>query len=290
MRIACIVDQIGKVQHSRVKKLSEMFPDIIFDVFTNNKFKTKHYDLVYYMSYYLYLKHPINHNNMITSITSHKSLVDLKSTVLTLRRFRRISTNNLQLFEIFRNKHQYVSYIPNGVDVHFFSLKSKGLHERMRLGWVGNIERATKNFYTIVRPLSKHCPEFKFDFVLSSKGKKFSRSSSDMVEYYHDLDYLLITSTTEGTPNPGLEAAACGVPLISTKVGNMVELIKDRVTGFLVGRPSLDEFVSALKLIKNVNYDKYKNMSEQIASDVRSNWSWEHRRQDYARFFGYRIL
>jgi glycosyltransferase involved in cell wall biosynthesis len=47
-----------------------------------------------------------------------------------------------------------------------------------------------------------------------------------MVEWYRDLDVLLVTSSAEGTPSVLLEAMACGVPVISTPVGIAPEVAK----------------------------------------------------------------
>ncbi|MEO8601389.1 MAG: glycosyltransferase [bacterium] len=38
----------------------------------------------------------------------------------------------------------------------------------------------------------------------------------------------------EGTPNPALEAAACGCTVVSTPVGTLPELIRDAANGYLV--------------------------------------------------------
>ena len=40
-----------------------------------------------------------------------------------------------------------------------------------------------------------------------------------MVEWYRQLDLLVSTSIIDGTPSPPFEAAACGIPFLSTDVG-----------------------------------------------------------------------
>jgi len=39
-----------------------------------------------------------------------------------------------------------------------------------------------------------------------------------MVEFYRSLDVYVCASRSEGTPNPCLEAAACGLPVVTTRV------------------------------------------------------------------------
>lgn len=45
-----------------------------------------------------------------------------------------------------------------------------------------------------------------------------------VVEGYHKLDCLLIASPSEGGPGVGLDAFAAGLPVVSTRVGQMTEL------------------------------------------------------------------
>jgi glycosyltransferase involved in cell wall biosynthesis len=52
--------------------------------------------------------------------------------------------------------------------------------------------------------------------------------------YLQAMEVFCFTSHTEGMPNAVMEAAAAGVPVISTACGGSVELIECGVTGFLV--------------------------------------------------------
>ena len=55
----------------------------------------------------------------------------------------------------------------------------------------------------------------------------------DIVPYYQALDLYLITSRGEGGPKALLEGGACGVPLVSTRVGMPNDLIQPGENGFL---------------------------------------------------------
>ena len=61
----------------------------------------------------------------------------------------------------------------------------------------------------------------------------FHGEQSDIVPYYRDADVLLLTSDYEGTPNVVMEAAACGLPVVSSRVGDVERLIEPGVSGFL---------------------------------------------------------
>lgn len=64
-----------------------------------------------------------------------------------------------------------------------------------------------------------------------------------MPAYYHGLHVLVCTSTAEGTPNPILEAAASGVPWVSTAVGLCPEI----GGGVCVPTDPPDEVVRSIK-------------------------------------------
>ena len=55
----------------------------------------------------------------------------------------------------------------------------------------------------------------------------------DIVNYYHCLDMYLVTARDEGGPKAILEALACGVPLVSTKVGLAPDIITHNENGLL---------------------------------------------------------
>src|SRR6185369_16601558 len=50
---------------------------------------------------------------------------------------------------------------------------------------------------------------------------------------YHALDLYLVTSRQEGGPKAVLESMACGVPLVTTRVGQAMDLVRHGVNGWL---------------------------------------------------------
>ena len=56
----------------------------------------------------------------------------------------------------------------------------------------------------------------------------------DMVPVYAALDLLALTSDNEGTPVAVIEAMAAGIPVVSTAVGGVPDVIRNGETGWLV--------------------------------------------------------
>jgi glycosyltransferase involved in cell wall biosynthesis len=70
--------------------------------------------------------------------------------------------------------------------------------------------------------------------------------TGDMREVYADLDALVFTSRNEGVPIAMLEALACGVPVVSTAVGGIPDVISDARLGRLVPKATPDALVEAI--------------------------------------------
>lgn len=61
----------------------------------------------------------------------------------------------------------------------------------------------------------------------------FLEDPIDVVKYYQISDIYIVASREEGGPKAILESMACGVPIVSTKVGMAPDVIEDGVDGFL---------------------------------------------------------
>jgi glycosyltransferase involved in cell wall biosynthesis len=60
--------------------------------------------------------------------------------------------------------------------------------------------------------------------------------SSEIQTWINAADVLVLPSRSEGRPNVVLEAQACGVPVIATRVGGTPELVQHEQTGLLMDR------------------------------------------------------
>jgi glycosyltransferase involved in cell wall biosynthesis len=69
----------------------------------------------------------------------------------------------------------------------------------------------------------------------------------DKAAFLRALDVCVLSSTSEGFPIAPLEAMACGVPVVATRVGGVPEIIEDGATGYLVPPSDATALASALQ-------------------------------------------
>mgnify|MGYP005844852711 CR=1 FL=1 len=69
----------------------------------------------------------------------------------------------------------------------------------------------------------------------------------DVADFYSIFDIFALVSRNEGISNTILEAMACGLPVVATRVGGNPELVGHMETGLLVSSVSTAEIYGALK-------------------------------------------
>ena len=94
----------------------------------------------------------------------------------------------------------------------------------------------------------------------------------DMQSIYQQLTLLMIPSRSEGLPNAALEAMAAGVPVVSTDVGGLSELVINGHTGLLV--PSENPPALAAAVIRLLGMpDELHRFAHAALEDVRTRFS-----------------
>ncbi len=98
---------------------------------------------------------------------------------------------------------------------------------------------------------------------------------------YHPASFYVCMSRYEATPNPGLEALACGVPVISTRVGNMVELIRDGYNGFLIDRTA----EALAEAIEKLRASDLSALRRNARDSILNGWTWRQQVKKYEHAF-----
>lgn len=172
-----------------------------------------------------------------------------------------------RLFQIYSRLPSYskpFGVIEDGVDLSkFFPAHTERLwdHDRpLVVGWVGNSKWGHnidgidhKGLNDIIKPAIRQLQKEGYRI----KGRFADRNvklipHSEMVNYYNAIDIYLCASDAEGTPNPILEAMACGLPVITTDVGIVPQLFGPEQKKFILNVRSVQALKEALIiLIKN---------------------------------------
>lgn len=198
-------------------------------------------------------------------------------------RITRIQVSHTQMKDVILQtgiEPSKVFQIPIGINLDFFpapDLNSKrlareqlgipysafliGSFQKDGVGWdAGNEPKLIKGpdvFLDVIKELKEHIPEL---FVLLSgpaRGYVKAGLESMHVPYRHSylddystigrmyqaLDLYLVTSRQEGGPKAVLESFASGVPLISTRVGQAMDLIRHEQNGWLTDIEDVEALV-----------------------------------------------
>ncbi len=71
----------------------------------------------------------------------------------------------------------------------------------------------------------------------------------DLVPFYHTANMLLAPSHSEGQGLAVVEAMACGLPVIASRVGGLAEVVADGKTGVLLPVGDVDAMVSTIRAL-----------------------------------------
>jgi glycosyltransferase involved in cell wall biosynthesis len=83
----------------------------------------------------------------------------------------------------------------------------------------------------------------------------------DISTFNPGMDLICLTSLNEGTPVSLIEAQAANIPILTTDVGGVRDIVKENVTGCVVSNNSLTEF--AEKLLFLIENDSIRNEMSQ---------------------------
>jgi glycosyltransferase involved in cell wall biosynthesis len=178
-----------------------------------------------------------------------------------------------------------VYYTPNGVDTTLFTPADQPVRNaKLTVGWAGSLTTngGGKGYHEFIVPAAKAAGVE----VLAAAREDCWRTQEQMLEFYRKIDLYVCASLNEGTPNPCLEAAACGVPILTTRVGNMPELIEPGVNGYFVERDMRD-IAEKLRMLRD---------DPELLNHLRSNarkavlsWDWKVNAENYRKMFRERM-
>ena len=121
---------------------------------------------------------------------------------------------------------------------------------------------------------------------ISAKYVGYIDDQKVMARYYQASDVYLHPSRGDNFPNAVLEALACGVPVVATAVGGIVEQIVHDTNGYLVPR---DDFVGIANYINKIisDPDLHSRLSDNCVKTFSHKYTLEYMVKEFLEFYEY---
>lgn len=164
--------------------------------------------------------------------------------------------------------------LTDGVDADFFKfvpMQTKAPGDLV-VGWAGN--RYLEGDLKGVDIIQEACDEVGLKFQMAERHIS-PVPFEEMPAWYAQIDIYACASRSEAGPNPILEAAAVGRPIISTKVGIVPKLLGVSNGGLLVDR-SVGAFVDGLRRLQ-IFSENLPEWGRRNREEIERHWTWRPR-------------
>jgi len=261
----------------------------------------KNYDLLFPMYIGLFfslIKKKIPTDKVITGIRSYHRW-DKKKTIPPgynskpsrkiinkLKKALLINTHCKKLWYVF-SPHLRVIHTKYTCDLEVYYPEKRINNDKFVVGWTGSLNNhpGKRGFHEFIKPI---CNEFKeIELKVQAKEDSFITNENEMRKFYNSLDLYICASRTEGTPRPVIEAAACGVPSITTDVGIVPELIDNNINGFIVDR-NYEAIKTKMKWILE-NRDILPSAGENLREKLEREFNWKYLIHEWTDYFRYSL-
>lgn len=222
-----------------------------------------------------------------------------------------ISNHTAQhLVRLYRNIDSKITIIYNGVDTDFYSPCSTDNKSVLvnRICWIGNYSSVKDPITALLifknalhlnsnlelvmagRILDRSLWKQINHFIEQNKLSKFinchsSIDSSDVRDIIRNSKILICTSLTEGIPLTILESLSCGIPVISTDVGAISEIVQNNYNGFLVRRDSNMIDCFSERILEIINSKNSSHYAYNAVKSVSLKFSKQISKKRYIEYF-----
>ena len=239
----------------------------------------------------------VNFKKISTAVYDHLFLDEnIKITKFLFSNISNYYVSSRKLLKIYNNldiEYKPKMVITDGVDLEKFYPRNierfDNLDRTIVIGWVGNSKWSefgedTKGLVTILNPAIEDLKKEGYDIKTNYADSNVKFIPHDeMIDYYSSIDVLICSSMSEGTPNPVLEAMACGVPIISTDVGIVSEALGSYQKKYILEDRTVECMKNKIKELLN-NPRDFKKLSMENLKQIKK-WSWDEKAKDFKKFF-----
>lgn len=139
-----------------------------------------------------------------------------------------------------------VNILTCGVDTNFFNpvIAERLIFDKKVIVFPSNPEREEKNYPLFDKVVKRLIDKFNLEVQMKSIDKMTRLQIRDLLS---SADCLLMTSISEGSPQVVKEALSCGLPVVSTPVGNVKEMIENVPNCYVSDTFLVDELATLVK-------------------------------------------
>ena len=216
-----------------------------------------------------------------------------------------------KMVQWFRYATDNVFVIHNGIDRKRFYPSASfrrqmreryGVRDKFVVGTVGRFH-PVKDHFTLIRAfaqIARHLSHAVLILVgrgeLESSYRKlcadlgisdrvlFVPPTSQVEQLYNMFDVFVLSSRSEGCSNVLLEAMACGLPVIATRVGGNPELVEHERSGWLVPAGDVAALAGRMEAVEN-NPEKAREVGRQALERINSRFTLERTVERYERLY-----
>lgn len=126
--------------------------------------------------------------------------------------------------------------------------------------------------------------------IILSKGLKNkihligNQPYNEVSKFLNAADIFILPSYSEGLPNAVLEAMACCLPVITTRVGGTSEAVEDGKSGILIPKKDVNSIIHAIKSLLN-NAKLAKEMGNNGRKIIESKFSWNKNAEEMINIY-----
>ena len=155
-------------------------------------------------------------------------------------------------------------------DVFFYnrsSLSSGRTGPNFIMGWCGNYSNKIKN----VNLVKNWCYEAGVKLRIA---KNLDRKQLNI--WYNSIDAVICASDSEGGPLMLLEAGACALPILTTRVGLANEIITNNYNGIFIDKDNKSDTIDKIKKI-SMDTEIRKSLGSNLRKEILKNWTYNKR-------------
>jgi glycosyltransferase involved in cell wall biosynthesis len=226
--------------------------------------------------------------NYFTRMTT-KLILQNADAILALTEDMQIKIKNIYNTKIY--------IVPNGIDLEVYNsvtINLKKETDTKNILFVGSLYpvKGVKYLITAMKKILEEMPDVRLILVGDGKEREnlveLSKQLSivkyvrfvgkipheKVKNFMQDADVFVLPSLSEGLPNVILEAMACGLPIVASRVGGISNIITNDINGYLVEVEDTDDIANKIILLLN-DQALRKKISENNRQIVKK-YSWEN--------------